>query len=799
MFDRGPGSALLSAQEFRSLAEFLEQVTDDLERRAATRQDVIGEAGRAGGTIRNAWRSPVADTMASGFSDFTLSAITAAERSAPAYRGLRDLALEARRTAQVITEVERYEKSWDEQLAANVSEWEARTTAAIGELLPGDDGGASAELTRMHQERTRRTEEASARRAEALARWHAVCGTVAASMRAAIGELDRFATTPPLPALVQPEETAVGRLSDRDFDALLQALPEDQRRHLNQLRGRVRAAEIKHALQAAGLNPEQFRPEDLRRLDPASPEYRRLIELLEENTRRMDDPAFATGYYDALGAEGIRATLGALEMMQFQQRHGLDSNGRPVPPMGNRIEHIITAHVRGFAIATRSPELADDLAELLNAQNPWQVHQLAILSSGPPGTYNPRFLGDAAYRVLVARPDGTGVRGSPIASSELYPPLASPHPLYSDDRMNVNHAIALHAIAGNTEAAWAFVWDGSSVREDAVKAIVLLRNPAGFPIDDRAHYLAYRSGPPTDRLDPLIDGMRRDALAVIDHMLLNAETMGVAQHGQAAAVYSTAMTTVGEGGASGPTKQRVAEHFGRYIEDMHHAMRSQEQASGEGRGMFSRPDIVRYFSETLTEPEAAAKVGYQLTLYAKAVSGDLLQPPGSLAATEARIRLRTVERIGGALLDGATVNEEQRKESLASAAVGAHAALDVTVEGALMALPGAAGPPAEILKNYGHHFIDGQSEIKSGGDPARVLARNMTNAVEDNLANKIADLSSANPTGERPPDDPEAAIIWWFEKHNTRSAIEPLFNNIVAESNGYSDDMHWDNLSEEAE
>src|SRR5690606_7431863 len=101
-----------------------------------------------------------------------------------------DLAGEARRAALVLDEVEQYEKTWNEQLVANWSEWQDRITTAAVDVF-SDDGGRSAALPAQYQEQTRRTEEAARRRAETLARWHERCGITAMAVHEATGALHR--------------------------------------------------------------------------------------------------------------------------------------------------------------------------------------------------------------------------------------------------------------------------------------------------------------------------------------------------------------------------------------------------------------------------------------------------------------------------------------------------------------------------------------------------------------------------------------------------------------------------------
>lgn len=223
----------------------------------------------------------------------------------------------------------------------------------------------------------------------------------------------------------------------------------------------------------------------------------------------------------------------------------------------------------------------------------------------------------------------------------------------------------------------------------------------------------------------------------IDRTLADAETRRVSREEDAAGRYATAMKLVGEGDAPGPAKLKVAEHFGRYIEDMHKAIPDQRAKPGTAREMFPRPDMVRYFSETLTEPATAETIGHHLTEYAKLLAEDLLDPADERTFTEARKRLDTVEQIGGALLDGAAVSGE------------------------------------------------------SSTSQAQAMVRKVSNSIENHLAGRIVQLSSLKWPGEVPPADPEEAIIWWFEKQNRMDPIQSIYNKAVDESERYTDNEHW--------
>src|SRR5262245_780848 len=80
-------------------------------------------------------------------------------------------------------------------------------------------------------------------------------------------------------------------------------------------RGRQAARDLEAALRANGIDPSRFTPEQLRELilNVRDPEVRALYEQLQGIGGNMWDPAYATGFYDEMGTEGIRTTLGVID------------------------------------------------------------------------------------------------------------------------------------------------------------------------------------------------------------------------------------------------------------------------------------------------------------------------------------------------------------------------------------------------------------------------------------------------------------------------------------------------------
>jgi hypothetical protein len=191
--DRGPGSARLDPAAFDALAAHLDRAADEGLRRIEARTAVLDDVSAHRTEIDEAWRSPPGRALAGELSVYLREQREAEPRASDAFRALRSLAADARRIGRTIAEIEVHEKSWNQQLVANWSEWQDRTTTALAAHLPGGEDTRNREITEQYQEQTRITEDASRRREAALRQWHDVCGGVALALDVATDVLNRLA------------------------------------------------------------------------------------------------------------------------------------------------------------------------------------------------------------------------------------------------------------------------------------------------------------------------------------------------------------------------------------------------------------------------------------------------------------------------------------------------------------------------------------------------------------------------------------------------------------------------------
>jgi hypothetical protein len=245
-----------------------------------------------------------------------------------------------------------------------------------------------------------------------------------------------------------------------------------------EIRGRRAAHDLSDALTAMGIDPTDLSPAELQQLVSSSGDanFRELYEQMQGIAEDMHDPAFATGFHDAMGAEGIRTTLGVIDAFASARRDVAGTEW-----MGSVQDTLLAPFVGGWALATRSPETEDERAALLDTTNPVEQHHLSLLMSGDPASYDAEWLADGADRILV-----TGRHLNPVLAlegdhrplgPESYPGLRHQSGewgyytdwLYDDHGLNVPTLVATRALDGNDEAALNF----------------MLRGP------DRIHELAY--------------------------------------------------------------------------------------------------------------------------------------------------------------------------------------------------------------------------------------------------------------------------------------------------------------------
>jgi hypothetical protein len=230
--------------------------------------------------------------------------------------------------------------------------------------------------------------------------------------------------------------------------------------------GREAAHDLTDRLLAMGIDPRNFTPEQLHNLIMSTDDaaLQQLYRQMQGVAGRMWDPAYATGFYDVMGAEGTRTTLGVIDTFAYMRHSGgafEDSDW-----MGSVQSSLLAPMVGGFALATRSPETEEDRRELLNTTNSIEQRHLSLLMSGNPSNYDSHFLADGADRILVSGRHLNAAQWPldhpPVLRTSDYPGYhSSTEWLYDDHALGVPSVIAMRALAGNDAAGLDFIARGS--------------------------------------------------------------------------------------------------------------------------------------------------------------------------------------------------------------------------------------------------------------------------------------------------------------------------------------------------
>jgi hypothetical protein len=210
-----------------------------------------------------------------------------------------------------------------------------------------------------------------------------------------------------------------------------------------EIAGRRAAHDLTDALLAMGIDPTNLTRDQLQQLVTSSdnPNLRDLYQQMQGIAEHMHDPAFATGFYDSMGTDGIRATLGVVDSFAYRRDDW----------MGSVQDNLLAPLVGGWALATRSPETEDERVELLNTTSPAEQRHLSLLMSGNPASYDAEWLANGAERILVTG-RRLNVAQVPADRSTEWP--------YDDHALGLPTVIAMRALDGNHDAANRFMHRG---------------------------------------------------------------------------------------------------------------------------------------------------------------------------------------------------------------------------------------------------------------------------------------------------------------------------------------------------
>lgn len=322
--------------------------------------------------------------------------------------------------------------------------------------------------------------------------------------------------------------------------------------------GQRAARELRASLTAAGIDPEDFHPDQLVQLDPDDPRYLDLFQMVDHVTQRMDDDAYAIAFFDQLNPDGIRATLGVIEMYAYHQRR---RDHDDIPDLGNIRVELLDPFVNGFARASGSIDLAEERAALLGVDDSagaWQQHQLALLISGDGHLYDPTFLASAADQILHSRTN-LNLNDSSRQHRTDYPPLTTGPDLWDDPEMAFNELIALQALSTNPDAAFGYLQIG-----DAANRVERLENlfwPNTSRIRVASHSLWY-DGPPEG--SDIEGAAQRYSTTILDIALVDAVVADPDRYQVGLDTYADVVRLVGGRSVSDSGRQAAARAFVLY-------------------------------------------------------------------------------------------------------------------------------------------------------------------------------------------------------------------------------------------
>lgn len=534
-------------------------------------------------------------------------------------------------------------------------------------------------------------------------------------------------------------------------------------------RGQDDARELMGALEEMGIDPRDFDPQDLAFLDPGTDEYRELFELIESHGDEMWSEDYAAAYFDVLGVEGVRATLGMIDRFAMTK----DNTGLIGPDtdwMGDVADRLLIPFADGWARASGSVDLEEEREGLLQVDTWWEQRQLALLLAGDGRRYEPGWLADAADIILVTGEGGnldmwdTGNPAygyDPTTTEDWYPGMGMGQSVYDDPALGFNQLIALQALSDNVDASHEFALRG----EDRLDVLVRPDEHVWLPPE-----MADGHGD-----DDLLPRLHDDAGEVITNAFLEAP-YGVRDHTAPDGVrvvvddwdahldaYDTFLDLVGDGDVPDAIKRDAARTLLPHLPAMAETASHDYLTSEIEDGRFSRPTLVDFFEELGYDEEAIGIAGEQLGAWGDATL--LVVPADDLRGDEVTDGLRGVTLITDAAVSGLTANEDARDDAARSfwggMARGTSFVLGVGTAALPVIVGGPVGAPVSLALATGTGLVSfglGTAAAGAEGDAPEVdsddLERLLTTHWRETMAeHHFAEGNLTTVDGEPLPDD----------------------------------------------
>ncbi|WCO66970.1 hypothetical protein PO878_20970 [Iamia majanohamensis] len=495
--------------------------------------------------------------------------------------------------------------------------------------------------------------------------------------------------------------------------------------------GQAGARELADQLREMGIDPEAFDAHDLVFLDSHMDGYDELRALIEAQSERMGDADYATGYYDVLGEDGIRALLGSIDRMAEVDRDESD------------LSDVVHRYADGWARATNGVDLEEEMEALGHPDEDvwWEQHQLALLMSGDGSLYDPRWLADGADALLVAGEGGRYVgptgsldsgAGDPFESETWYPGTGGFGFRYQDHDLASPGLVALRALEDNVAASYDFATRGTDQRD------VLVRP------DDHL-WLPYEQ-------EDMIADLHDRAGGVVVNAFLEApygapdpahpgETLDVVtDEGRLLDSYDDLMGLVGQGDVPDGIKRDAARTLLPYLPEIGDVAATESLTSEVEDGRFSRQTYVAFVEELGYDDEAVTILGAQLREYGDSVVTGAFAD-GAYDREGLAIDMDHVTPVLGATYRGLAETERSNEEANAALAAGLESGLGLVTTGGATLAPLLAGGPLGV---------GAAAAIGGGGLVIRTLGGFGADAIEgrdaapetdsDDLAGQMEDL-----------------------------------------------------------
>ena len=334
---------------------------------------------------------------------------------------------------------------------------------------------------------------------------------------------------------------------------------------------------------------------------------------------------FAVGFYDQMDTAGIHAVLGVIDT--FAARYvGRGLVHGDMAWMGSVQDRLLDPFVNGWANASSSVDLTEERQGLLATEDAIDQRHLALLMSGNASMYEPRWLADAAERILVTGAEHNRWQfpahygaGSGI---DDYPGFSDSNWLYDDPALGFPELVAARALDGNTAAAWSYASRGDAHLEALVRPVQL---PYGVSGRDYEVWEKLQIDMETHAGGALEEAFLAAPFETVPDPNDPSRRVPLVDPAASAQAYNDLIEVVGDGDVPDIIKRSVARTLLPHLHEIGAAANTQYHTPAiETDVPFERGEVVDFFKELGWDEQAAAIVGEQLGQWGAAVAADFV-------------------------------------------------------------------------------------------------------------------------------------------------------------------------------